>query len=91
MQQFQIPLQIVLKLMQKDLKKHIKFFFQNHFRVSDNVSYLVLKYCKFFSFVVKVFFEMQVHYYVRKDTLVDGAIDIGFVIFFVVAKIDCLL
>jgi hypothetical protein len=32
---------------------------------------------------------MQVHYYVKEDTLVDGASDIGFVIVFVVAKIDC--
>jgi hypothetical protein len=32
---------------------------------------------------------MQVHYYVIKDTLVDGTIDIGFVIVFFVSKIYC--
>jgi hypothetical protein len=34
LQQFQSPLQIALKLMWKHLKKQIRFFFQNHFKVS---------------------------------------------------------
>jgi hypothetical protein len=49
---------------------------------------LALKYCKFFSFIVAVSFEMQVHYYVKEDIVVDGAGDINFVIVFVVVKID---
>jgi hypothetical protein len=54
----------------------------------DHIYYLALKYCLFFSFIVKVSFKMQVHYYVREDIIVDGVRDINFVIFFVVVKID---
>jgi hypothetical protein len=49
---------------------------------------LALKYYKFFSFIVEVFFEMQVHYYLKEDTVVDGASDIGFVTISIVARID---
>jgi hypothetical protein len=41
----------------------------------------------FFSFIVEVFFEMQVHYYVKEDIVVDGASDINFVTVFVAMKI----
>jgi hypothetical protein len=43
---------------------------------------LALKYRKLFSFIVKVFFEMQIDYYAKEDTVVDGAGDISFVIVF---------